>query len=178
MDTFHAVFSPNVEKYEPEITPYLDTFHAGSLNPFTIHWSGHPEAVSFSFKLLLVRFSISNWYFFFMSISSNLNSPQSVKIISTDFSGKNCSTKKLISFFPYTQNESDDDIGSHLISKNPSDSRILHVFWGNLASILLHIDFAYFSTKFVIWISSDSFKTVLSSFNLPFRSSLSCWMNL
>ena len=23
-----SVFSPNVEKYEPEKTPYLDTFHA------------------------------------------------------------------------------------------------------------------------------------------------------
>ena len=27
-------FSPNTGKYGPEITPYLDTFHAGLIKPF------------------------------------------------------------------------------------------------------------------------------------------------
>ena len=98
-----------------------------------------------------------------MSISSNLNSFHSVKIIPTDFSGKNCSAKILISFLPYSQNEGYGDIGSNSVSKISNDSIILHVVLGNLTSILLHINFAYFSTKFVIRISSDSFKIMLSS---------------
>ena len=28
---YFPVFSPNTEKYGPEITPYLDTFHAGCI---------------------------------------------------------------------------------------------------------------------------------------------------
>ena len=28
LNTERSVFSPNAGKYEPEITPYLDTFHA------------------------------------------------------------------------------------------------------------------------------------------------------
>ena len=90
----------------------------------------------------------------------------------------NCSTKKLILFFPYTRNDGDDDIGNNSISKIPNDSRILHVVSKNVALLMFHIDFVYFFTKFVIRVSSDSFKIMLSSFNLPFRSSLSCWMTL
>ena len=74
--------------------------------------------------------------------------------------------------FPYTQNEGDDDIGSNSISKIPNGSRILHVVWGYLASILLHIGFAYLSTRFAIQISSDSFEIMLSSFILLLRSSI------
>ena len=81
--------------------------------------------------------------------------------------------KKLISFFLCTQNKG-SNIGSNSISKILNDCRTLHVAWGNLATILLHI----FSTKFVTWISSDSFKIMLSFLNLPFRSSLSCGMTL
>ena len=95
-----------------------------------------------------------------------------------DFSGNNCSTKKLVLFFPCTPNKGDDDIGSNSLSKIPNNSRILHVVWGNLVSILWHIDFAYFSTRFVIRISWDSSKIMLSSINLPFKSSVSCWMSL
>ena len=74
-------------------------------------------------------------------------------IIPTDFSGENCSAKKLISFFPCTHNEGNDENRSNSKSKIPNDSRILHVVYGNLASILWHIDFAYFCAKFVIRIS-------------------------
>ena len=48
-------------------------------------------------------------------------------MISIDFSGKSCSAKKLISFFPQMQNEGDYEIGSNLISEIPNDSRVLHV---------------------------------------------------
>ena len=114
-----------------------------------------------------------------MSISSNLNSFCSVIIILTDFSGENCPAEKRTLFFPYTPNEGDDDIGSNSISKIPNGSTILRVFEETyFASIMMHIDFAYFSTRCVIWISSDSFKIMLSSFNLPFRSSIICWMTL
>ena len=33
------VFSLNTGKYGPEITPYLDTFHAVSAKPISSHWS-------------------------------------------------------------------------------------------------------------------------------------------
>ena len=72
------------------------------------------------------------------------------------------------------QNDGDDDIGNNSISKIPNDSRILHVVSKNVALLMFHIDFVYFFTKFVIRVSSDSFKIMLSSFNLPFRSSLRC----
>ena len=60
-----------------------------------------------------------------MSISSKLNSSHSAIIIKTDFSGKNCSTEKLISFFQFTQKEGDDDIGSNSISEIPNYSKFL-----------------------------------------------------
>ena len=35
-DPYFPIFSPNTEKYGPEITPYLDTFHAVSVYIFFI----------------------------------------------------------------------------------------------------------------------------------------------
>ena len=52
---FWSVFNPNTGKYGPEITPYLDTFHAVSIDCFLFDKDLHHERVKKDFVATVVR---------------------------------------------------------------------------------------------------------------------------
>ena len=66
---YFPVFSPNVEKYGPDITPYLETFHAVDVSYGFVLWMSFDP---FTFDFSVYHGVVENVLLHFMTCDSNL----------------------------------------------------------------------------------------------------------